>query len=362
MQVSNIGEKGLVRIAYDIFSDNLSGESVFLGIGDDAAAVIPGEDLILVSSDITHADTHFPHGSPPYLCGWYAAAVNLSDIASKGGIPLGMLLNIALPRDLPLEWFREVLRGFYECCKAFGTPVIGGDTKYSGRLIMAPTVLGSVRRDGFIPRKGCREGDVVCVTGKLGGSHGSFCSIMNYLKERATHSDDGGNGFWHVEESQEIYSSYERLLKIRPHMDAGRVLSDMSYATCGMDNSDGLAMSLHELARQNGVGFLIEERRLPIDPLLGRIGFTPGEALKDALYEGGDFGLLFTVPPDGIDALKERFSEQKGLPPLYAIGKVTGTGVCMRTDEGIVQLEDRGWEHLREQRLRYLFPQDDPAE
>lgn len=338
----------MVQIAHDSFSDNLYGERIALSIGDDVAAVTSDEDLILISGDITHAHTHFPRGSPPYLCGWYAAAVNLSDIASKGGKPLGMLLNIALPPDFPLEWFRDLLRGFNDCSKEFGAPVIGGDTKYSGGLMLAPTVLGSVRRDRFISRKGCEVGNIVCVTGNLGGSYGSFRSIEDYLRERDRDNGGDGDGYWYVEKDRNIHSSYERLLKIMPHVEAGRTLSEMSCATCGMDNSDGLAMSLYELARQNGTGFLIETKSLPIDPLLDRIGLTPGEALEAALYEGGDFGLVFTVPPDRMESVNRRFDGQKGLPPVSEIGRVTGKGVCMRTGEGTVHLEDRGWEHLTE--------------
>lgn len=403
MRVSELGEKKLVEIAQDFFSDNLSGENIAVGIGDDTAAVEFGDDLFLLSSDICYADTHFPPRSPPRLCGWYAAAVNLSDLASKGGRPLGMLFDIGVPHDFPLSWFREVLRGFNECCKHYGTPVIGGDTKFSSRLLMAPTVIGRVKRSGFIPRKGCRPGDMVCITGTLGGSYGAYAKIMDYLsahegtdnnpspkyncvdegtKEYGS-ADEGTQEYNCVDEGSKEYRYYNKMLGIHPHMEAGRILSKSGVVTCGMDISDGLAMSLHELARINKCGFEISGEALlgrsppdklempaetdvegagetcftgmdwapsgmssPMDPLLKETGFSPGRSLEAGLYHGGDFGLLFTVEREKIGTIEKLFHERSDLPSLFSIGRVTGEKVSLRTGSDVKPLANRGWEHL----------------
>ena len=356
MRVSDLGEKKLVEIARECFSDNLSGENIAVGIGDDTAAVEFGADLFLLSSDISYADTHFPPRSPPRLCGWYAAAVNLSDLASKGGRSLGILLDIGVPDDFPLSWFREVLRGFNECCIHYRTPVIGGDTKFSNRLLMAPTVIGRVKRSGFIPRKGCRPGDIVCITGTLGGSYGAYVKIMDYLSaHEGTDNNrspkyncvnEGAQEYSCVDEGTQEYQYYNKMLGIHPHMEAGRILSKSGVVTCGMDISDGLAISLHELARINKCGFEIDEETLPMDPLLKEMGFSPDRSLEAGLYHGGDFGLLFTVEREKIGTIEKLFHERSDLPSLFSIGRVTGEKVSLRTGSDVKPLANRGWEHL----------------
>ncbi len=347
MRVSELGEKKLVKIAQECFSDNLSGENIAVGIGDDTAALRIGEDILLVSSDITHTDTHFPPGSPPRLCGWYAAAVNLSDLASKGGRPIGMLLDIGLPDDFPLSWFKEVLRGFNECCIHYGTPVIGGDTKFSNRLLMAPTVIGRMGEGRFISRKGCEPGDLVCITGTVGGSYGAYSRIRDSLPDIDTADQNGGGKYWCVDETSPEYRYYENMLEIHPHVEAGRILSKSGFVTCGMDISDGLAMSLHELARINKCGFEIDEEALPIDLLLRELGFPHDRSLETGLYQGGDFGLLFTVERKKIGTIEKLFHERSDLPSLFSIGRVTGEKVSLRTGSDVKPLANRGWEHLR---------------
>jgi len=363
MRVSELGEKKLVEIAQECFSDNRSGENIAVGIGDDAAAVRVGNELLLISSDITHADTHFPPGSPPRLCGWYAAAVNLSDLASKGGRPLGILLDIGLPHDFPLSWFREVLRGFNECCKHYRTPVSGGDTKFSSDLLMAPTVIGRIESSRFIPRKGCKPGDVVCITGTIGGSYGAYMKISDYLSINEERHENQRRKYSYVDERTVEYRYYEKMLKVHPHLEAGRILSKSGVVTCGMDISDGLAMSLHELARVNKCGFEISEEALSIDPLIEKIGCSAGQSLDIGLYRGGDFGLLFTVKRERIEIAEKLFHDNGHLPPLFIIGRVTDEDHIMkgRTSNlsndnvrillkkgGVVKaVENRGWEHLR---------------
>jgi len=345
MRVSDVGEKRLVEIARNIFSDKETAE-IAVGIGDDTAALRAGTGLILVTSDLTCADTHFPEGSPPALCGWYAAAVNLSDLAAKGGKPAAIILDVALPADFPLSWFELLLSGFNDCAKRYGMPVIGGDTKFAPSLIMAPTALGRIERDKFISRKGCREGDIVCVTGTLGRGYASLRMIEEHNQQ--TGGEKGHQSpYWHVRKNEDAYGYYEKMLKIFPHVEAGLSLSESNLISSGMDNSDGLAMSIHELSRQNGIGFQVDRNRLPVDPDLELSGLSEDEAVGAALYQGGDFGLLFTVAERDLKVLERIFEENEALPAIRSIGKVTGKDVVMRSGSDIMPIEDRGWEHLR---------------
>lgn len=345
MRVSDIGEKRLVEIARNIFSD-IPAQGIAVGIGDDTAALTSGSGLILVTSDLTCADTHFPVGSPPALCGWYAAAVNLSDLAAKGGKPAGIILDVALPADFPLDWFELLLSGFNDCAKRYDMPIIGGDTKFAPSLIMAPTALGRIIASRFIHRKGCSEGDIVCVTGTLGRGYAALRMVENFCRKRSSEKR-AQSGYWHVQKSEEAYGYYEKMLKIFPHIEVGLSLSESNLVSSGMDNSDGLAMSLHELSRQNDIGFLVDRDRLPVDRDLEFSGLSEDEAVDAALYQGGDFGLLFTVAERHVELLETIFENNEELPIFTKIGKVTGKDIVLKSGSDIESLRDKGWEHLR---------------
>lgn len=357
MRVTDLGEKKLVRIARRILSDPEPRAGVVVGMGDDAAAVEPPLDLLLVSSDMVFSGTHFPRGSPPRLCGWYAAAVNLSDIAAKGGTPIYMILDIAMPGDLPFHWFEEVLKGFGECCSRYGVPVVGGDTKYAPALIMAPTVLGRIDRKKFIPRGGAGPGELVYITGTLGGSAAALSSIdlfqsPPHLRRSCSvpdHAPDNavGSGYRHVEETGNTYRFYKKVLRVEPRLAAGRVLSESGLVTSCMDVSDGLASSLYELAEASGVGFSVDAAKLPVDPLVGEVIKDVRMGIDTALYSGGDFGLLFTVKSGGGTDIKRMFGEA-GLPVPSVIGEVMENEMKVVVDGQKRPLERKGWEHLTE--------------
>ena len=347
MRVSDVGEKRLVEIARNIFLDIFPPHDIAVGIGDDTAALLSGAGLILVTSDLTCAETHFPAGSPPDLCGWYAAAVNLSDLAAKGGKPAGIILDVALPADFPLAWFELLLTGFNDCAKRYCMPVIGGDTKFAPSLIMAPTALGRIEPDKFISRKGCSEGDMLCITGTLGRGYAALRMVEEFNRQTKGTQERQGS-YWHVRKNEYAYDYYEKMLKIYPHVEVGLALSESKLISSGMDNSDGLAMSLHEMSRQNGLGFLVDRDRLPVDRDLELSGLNEDEAVEAALYRGGDFGLLFTVAEKDLEVTAKMFQENEAMPVFTPIGKVTGRDVLLRSGSDIAPMGDRGWEHLRE--------------
>ncbi|MDP7264861.1 MAG: thiamine-phosphate kinase [Candidatus Thermoplasmatota archaeon] len=343
--MSDVGEKRLVEIARNIFSDNLQANGIIVGIGEDTAALTSGSGLILVTSDLTCSTTHFPVGAPPSLCGWYAAAVNLSDLAAKGGKPAGIVLAVAIPGSFPLSWFESLLSGFHECAKRYKMPVIGGDTKFAPSLIMAPTAIGRCESDRFISRNGCRRGDIVCITGTLGRGFAALRMIKGFNRRRAIEKGQHG-AYWYVKKNEDAYDYYEKMLKIFPHVEAGLSLSESNFVSSGMDNSDGLAMSLHELARQNDVGFLVDRNRLPMDRDLEISGLNEDESVEAALYRGGDFGLLFTVAEDNLKKVERIFEDNELLPAISPIGKVTDKDILLRNGDDISLIEDKGWEHL----------------
>ncbi len=337
-----------MRISRSIFEKQGHHARVVIGIGDDAAAIEADDGLILVSSDMVFSATHFPEGSPPGLCGWYAAAVNLSDIAAKGGKPTCMVLDIGLPGDFPLRWYEEVLGGFAECCRQYRLPVVGGDTKSAPALMMAPTIIGRIGRGRFMARKGADAGDVLCHAGTLGGSHGALVAVNEYLSQSSNVTENAGSRYWQVNAEDDIYGDYEALLRVRPHIKAGRTLAKSGRVTSCMDVSDGLALSMYEMSAAGGIGFRLKADALPLHDRLYEEGFDGERAMDTALYTGGDFGLLFTVKPKHAAELLAMFDEGTSRPPVSVIGEVVEMGITIVIDGKEKNVERRGWEHLVE--------------
>jgi thiamine-monophosphate kinase len=224
-------------------------------------ALVPLDDVFLVATtDMLHEQTDFPPEMSDWQRGWMAAAASLSDIAAMGARPILLLIAVGLDRP---DRLRSLMEGAVACCKEHGTTLGGGDIDSHQELTLVSTGIGIAGRDRVVRRTGARAGDAICVTGILGRAQAALIG----------------------------HRPYERsLFEPRPRIREGAVIAD-SGATSMMDISDGLALSLHDLARVNEVGYEIHADQLPIIPEL-----PPDEARDLALFGGGDYELLFTIP------------------------------------------------------------------
>ncbi|HDS62624.1 MAG TPA: thiamine-phosphate kinase [Methanofollis liminatans] len=236
---------------------------------DDCATIQHGGEWLVLSTDMLHETTDFPAGMTDREIGWMAAAVTISDIAAMGARPVALLLATGLDRP---ERLAGITAGALECCRVYGCDLAGGDTDAHTELTIVSTGLGTAARP--VRRSGARPGDLICVTGYLGGAQAAL---------------SGYDRFW------------ERLIAPRPRVAAGLALNEAG-ATAMMDISDGLALTLHDMLAVNRCGFAVETARLPLPE-----GVPADEGREFALYGGGDFELLFTAPPEhfpvaGVDA------------------------------------------------------------
>ncbi|MFY9588734.1 MAG: thiamine-phosphate kinase, partial [Actinomycetota bacterium] len=165
----DLGEFGLIERLLAQLGE--PGESVVVGPGDDAAAVEIGGVRGLATADLLLEGVHFEIGlSSPGDVGWKALAANLSDIAAMGGRPRYALVSLGAPAATPVGTLEEIYAGLGRCAQAFAVSVVGGDTVRADRLIVSVAVLGEPGPAGIVTRASAREGDVVCVTGTVGGA------------------------------------------------------------------------------------------------------------------------------------------------------------------------------------------------
>ncbi len=314
--VQDLGERALVeRLAQlPTVRDNVA------GLRDDAAALPLGDGTLLVAStDTTAEPTHYPPASTPQDRGWYAAAVTVSDIASMGARPQGLLLAAGLPPDTLAADAEAMLQGFDACTRQAGAEVLGGDTKEQPTLTLTSTGLGRVHEDELLLRSGARPGDVLCVTGDLGGAAAGLAALQEDPRNR---------------------DAALRLLRPPTRVEEARILAKGGATAC-MDVSDGVAATLHQVADASGTGFVLEADALPLHP--------HAPSLQEALTTGGDFELLATVPPERVEDLVDEVAAAGG--SLTPVGRAVEPGPRVLDHQGEREpLAGDGWEHFRSPR------------
>ena len=318
MKIREIKERALIEHIAGLLAK--PGKNTVVGAGEDDCAVLDlgGDDYLLATTDMLHRKTDFPLQMSGWQIGWMSVAVNLSDLASKGAKPLGVLMAIGIPPDMELGFLDEIIKGMDDCARIYGTQVIGGDMDSHDELTITGTALGLVKKDLLIRRSGAHIGDLVCVTGTLGTAGAALISLQK-----------------NITIDQQILKA---LFEPTPRINEGMALAKTRAVTSMMDISDGLALSLHDIAKASCVGFKIYEDRLPVLPEVRNL-LKSDELLEVSVFTGGDFELLFTVCPDKIN-------ETKNACPFTVIGEAVKEGIFIERSNGIEELKGRGYEHF----------------
>jgi len=320
MEAGNLGERALIRLLTKHFAARQNA----LGLADDCAAVPWGDGYLLATVDTLSASTHFPAAMTPRQAGRMAATASLSDLAAKGGTPLGLLLALGVPPSMETQALEELAEGFASMADQAGAEVLGGDTKAAGELSVSVTALGTVGRDQLLPRVGVRNGDTLAVTGTLGGAGAGLAALERGL----------GAGL------------ARRLLEPVPRLAEGRALAASGAARACIDLSDGLASGLHQLAAVNRCGFEVDPSALPVDALARAVGATPEEARGWALQAGGDYELLVALAPERVGHAVAAVEHAGGR--LVVVGRaIPDGGVWVRSGAGRETLPDEGWDAFR---------------
>jgi thiamine-monophosphate kinase len=323
VKLSDLGERKAIKL----ISKVLTQAKVAVGIGDDCAALEIDDDYLLISTDMIAENTHIPKIMTPWQIGWFIVAINLSDIAAKGGKPLGLVLSLGLPKNKNVDFLEEIMKGADKCATTYKTSIIGGDTKENPALTICGTVFGLVKKNNFMSRKGSKPGDIVAVTGRLGGAGAGEFSIQNKIHDKKT---------------------VKILLEPTPKIIEGQLLSRCKAVNSCMDISDGLSSSLYQLADLNNVGFEIRKEKIPVSPVLLKLAEKHKNIDVDyySLHFGGDYELLLTILPERFKETKEKILRNGG--NLTEIGVVTKDKKIQINDNGKKKtLQNRGYEHFK---------------
>jgi thiamine-monophosphate kinase len=291
MRLSELGEFGLIA--------ELARRGLAEGVGDDVAVLEGGW---VVTQDALVEDLHFRLEWTSWRdLGYKAAAVNLSDLAAAGAEPEALIVSLAAPGEVEAEAVFELYEGLRET----GVPVKGGDTSRGDRLYLSVTAIG---RSARVPgRAGARPGDVLVVTGPLGGSAAGLHALERGLR-----------GF-----------DYLTRLHCRPplRLAASRVLAPVAHAL--IDLSDGIASDALRIAERSGCALEIDVERLPLAPRIEELGPEPFWAM------GEDYELLAALAPADSEALE-----------FPVVGRCrAGSGVRLLSKGE--PLDVRGWDHFR---------------
>ena len=303
------------------------------GIGDDAAITVPG-GATATSVDAIVEGVHFDRAwSPPDAISHKAVAAALSDLAAMAAAPGEVYVTLGVPPDTDRAWLESLAEGFAIAAERFSVVLAGGDTVTSPVLFASVTVVGHAPQDtGFVLRSGARPGQLVVVTGSLGGAAAGLWLLSN------------GPGAADGMDEGLAEALIGRQLRPEPQIEAGLLLGAAGAASM-VDLSDGLVADLGHVGRASGVAIEIDSTLVPVQPGVPEVIASAGaETAAFVLAGGEDFELAVTVEESAFLAAREGLAAA-GID-LTAIGTVaSGEGVSVVGPDGPVEVP-AGFEHL----------------
>ncbi|MGI2335855.1 MAG: thiamine-phosphate kinase [Dehalogenimonas sp.] len=306
---------------------SVGAEPPFIGIGDDTAVIKSHVGYQLATIDALVEGVHFKREYLDWSAlGWKALAVNLSDIASMGGQSSYALVSLALPVGVAVEDVVDLYRGMGDLAAQTGTVIVGGNITRANELSVHVAVTGTVRsKSRVLLRSKARPGDLIAVTGRLGGAAGGLAVLEGKLKVDVPVAKELSDIFW----------------RPQPRLETGRLLVTHGVR-CAIDISDGLLADLGHILKAGNVGASLAAMQIPIYPAVTLL--FGDDALRFALNGGEDYELLFTARPDVLKRVAAAAE-----CPITVIGEVTHEGGQIELLDGQgnqIVMEPSGWQHF----------------
>jgi thiamine-monophosphate kinase len=275
-ELAEIGEDSLV---VELTKRLRFSPRVKIGPGDDCAVVKFGKRWQLLKTECIVEGIHFLKTSPATWIGWKGLCRAISDVAAMGGKPMDALVTIAVAPEVQLRWLRGIYSGLRRAADRYGVNLVGGETSRSpGPTFISVALTGSVEKRRALLRSGGKPGNLLYVTGQLGGSI------------RGKH------------------------LRFEPRVAEALWLAEHFAINAMIDLSDGLGSDLPRLAKASDTGFEIFREQLPLNK---------GCSIEQAISDGEDYELLFALPPEMGSVLETRWDKKFPTLPLTQIGRLT---------------------------------------
>jgi thiamine-monophosphate kinase len=337
-ELSKIGEFGLInRLGKNVVLQNP--ESIY-GIGDDAAVLAYSEqEYLLISSDMLLEGIHFDLSYYPLKhLGYKAVAVNASDIAAMNGLPKQITVNLGLSNRFSVEAIEEIYQGIYAACKNYQIDLVGGDTTASrSGLVISLTITGLVNKNRITYRNKAQKGDIICVSGDLGGAYMGL-QVLEQEKQVFLANPEMQP---QLEDKDYIVG---RQLKPEARTDLVHDFLEMDLIPTAMiDISDGLASELFHICKQSKLGAVLFEDKLPIDNQTLETAMSFNLSPTTCILNGGeDYELLFTIKPNDFEKIKNN-------PHITPIGymRENTDEIFLRTkNDQDIDIKAQGWTHF----------------
>lgn len=320
--IKALGEFGLISHLTKNFPKY--SKNIKVGIGDDAAVIIPSKnDQLVITTDTLVENDHFNcNWSTPFQIGKKAIEINVSDIAAMGAEPTYVLVSIVITTKTDITWLSQVYRGIKQVCQKYKISLIGGDTTKGSIHMISVTMLGAANKPCL--RSGAKVGDLICVSGQIGGSAAGYFGLKSgkklapYIKKR------------HLEPVARLDVS----CKIAKFINAI------------IDISDGAGSEVKHIAKASQKGAIIYANRLPMHKdvltMEKKLGLTKYYC---ALSGGEDFELLFTISKSNYKKISKLFKKDE----ISVIGEITANSnqLDLVLEDGSKKEIPGGWDHTR---------------
>ena len=316
-EIATLGEFGLIDHLTRNFE--IHNASTILSVGDDAAVIDHFGKQTVISTDMLVEGIHFDLMYTPLRhLGYKSVVVNLSDIYAMNATPTHITMSIAFSNRFSLEALDDFYEGVFAACQKYNVDLVGGDTSSSTKgFVISVTAIGEIAPDKIVKRSGAQKGDLLCVSGYLGGA---FLGLTILEREKKIYLETPGVQP-DLEEQEFIVG---KILKPEARRDIIAFFEEQEILpTSMMDVSDGLSSEILHICKQSMVGCKLYEEKIPVHDEAKQFAYKLElDPTACALSGGEDYELLFTL-------------RQEDHPKIVTNEEISVIGYITDVEEGV---------------------------
>lgn len=337
-EVASFGEFGLIE--HLTKNNEIRNASTILSIGDDAAVMDHFGKQTVVTTDMLVEGIHFDLMYTPLKhLGYKSVIVNLSDVYAMNASPAQITMSVAFSNRFSVEALDDFYEGVYAACDKYNVDLVGGDTTSSQKgFIICVTAIGEVAPNKFVTRSGAKKGDLICVSGDLGGA---FLGLTLLEREKKIFLET--KGVQPDLENQDYIVG--RILKPEARKDIIDFFAEKEIQPTSMiDISDGLSSELLHICKESEVGSILYEEKIPVNDIARQFAYKLElDPTACALSGGEDYELLFTIDQKDFD----KVSSNESISIVGHIAEKDAGSIIITKGGNKYPLTAQGWNALK---------------